>query len=103
MYLSSQPGALTAVLIQRYAERLEKLGHPQPAMELLPRTLRGTQAPASLREVTTCRVPVIRDQWLRDPTGAIRSFQNFIAEFPMSSFAIHAQIRFAAIQKSLQP
>lgn len=102
MDLSNQPGSLPAVLIQRYAERLEKLGQPQPAMELLLRTLRDPQAPASLREAATYRVSVIRDQWLRDPSGAIQSYQNFLAEFPMSSFAIHAQNRIAAIQKSLQ-
>lgn len=81
MELSGQPGPLPAVQVQRYAERLEKLGQPQPAMVFLLRTL--------------------RDQWLRGPSGATQNYQNFIVELPMSSFAIHAQNRIAAVQKSL--
>lgn len=100
MDLSSQPGTLPPVLVQRYAERLEKLGQPQPALELLLRTTRDPKASASQREAASYRVAVIRDQWFRDPLGATQAYQKFIQEYPMSSFVVHAQNRIAAIQRA---
>lgn len=93
LMMSSTPGVIPARILQKYADRLEKEGQPQPAFQLYDRVAHDSTATQPDWENSLFRMGQIREMWFQDFEGAKGYYDMFMQHYPMSSMAQHVQER----------